>query len=265
MGKKQWMKPFLAMVVVFLLVLTDGFGLLDLFKGGLLAATQPVVRFVSAVVLDTKNLFGTVATVRQKIVERNELEKKVKTLEAGIALLKVEQEENVRLKSLLSLKQRLPYSTRTAAVVSADLSGGSGSVIVDKGLNDGVGNGDAVIDEHGNLLGVIRETYVSSSKFSLLTDGSVKIDAHVPGKPALGVVTGSHGVGLKFDFISQETTLDQGETVVTSGLSGRLPEGILIGSIDKQQSKGSDLFQKISIVPAANLKDFQYVLVITSF
>lgn len=243
----------------------DFFDLLSPVKNGLLAAARPFVKISRSASLDIKDFFSGIVSLRSQLAKTRDLDSRVKILTSEVASLKLDKEENIKLREILSLKQRLPFSTQTASVVSADLTGFSGLITLDKGQRDGVSTGDAVIDEFGNFLGVVRETGVSFSKFLLVTDGSAKIEAMVPGKSALGVVTGSHGVGLSFDLISQDINLNQGDTVVTSGLSGRLPQGIVIGTLDKRDSSGSDLFQKITVIPAANVKMFKYVLVVTSY
>ena len=137
--------------------------------------------------------------------------------------------------------------------------------VIDRGSSFGISPGNAVLDEFGNLLGVVQEVSGSSANVLVITDGKVKVDARVIGKDALGVISGSHGLGLNLDLVAQEIELEQGDKVVTSGLTGEMPAGILIGEIDEIQSSESELFQRFSVNPAAKTKDFRFVLVITDF
>ena len=169
------------------------------------------------------------------------------------------------MRQLLGLKQNLKMMTVGASVVSRDPTGIINTVVIDRGAEEGISRGDAVLDETGNLLGVVKEVFAHSGEFLLITDGLVKIDAKVAGKDILGIASGSHGLGLTLDLVSQGVKVEKGDKIITSGLTGSLPADILIGYADEPQSGSSELFQKLSIIPAAKLKDFRFVLVVTGF
>lgn len=242
------------------------FGLLDFTKGMVFKVTQPVIGLSSFSVLKVKGYFSTLFSIKRQLDESRDLKTQVKRLQKLNADLLIAQQENSSLRKLLALKQQLPHTTVAASVVSRDSTGLSGSVVINRGRDQSISPGDAVIDESGALMGVVSEVYTDTSKFILITDGSIKIDARVPNKPsALGVVTGSHGLGLSLDLISQEVALSEGDMVATSGLTGKYPAGLVIGELFKQPGKESDLFQRLAVKPSADFKNFQFVLVITAF
>lgn len=261
----RWVQILFFLIALAVLALLVNFGYLDFIQSGILRITQPIVRVASVSTIKTRDFFVSLATIRSQVRQRRELAETVERLQAENALLADTREENIRLRQILSLKQSLQLSTIPASFVSRDPSGISGSVVIDRGSSSGISPGDAILDEAGSLLGIVSEVQTNSSKFFLITDGMVKIDAKIQNIGALGIVRGSHNLGLSLDLISQDVKLTAGDRIVTSGLTGTMPAGILLGYVGEQQSGGSELFQKATIVPAANLRSFRSVLVVTSF
>lgn len=258
-------KVILGIIAAAGLLLISASGFAEPVKGLLFSVTQPVLSPLTKLTLRTKIFFFQITTIKKQLQKNQELNQLLKALQAENALLQEVRQENERLRQLLALKRKSPFNTIAAEVVSRDPTGRVQAVIINRGTRDGISPGDAVIDEFGNLLGIIKEVFPQTSKFLLVTDGRIKIDARIIGKEALGIVTGSHGLGLNLDLISQKTLLEKNDKVVTSGLTGTLPAGLLIGYIDQPQSAGAELFQKASLIPAGQTRDFQFVLVITAF
>jgi rod shape-determining protein MreC len=257
---------FLAVVLLFAAIFATGsMGWLDWPKGFFLRIASPVIRPVTQLTLGVKNFLYSLATIRQQVRERDTLSLRVKKQEQEIALLEQYRTENARLRRVLELKENSPLNTVAAALVSRDPSGASGIQIIDRGATEGIKAGNAVLDESGNMLGVVFKVYDRNSEFISITDGSLKIDAEVPSREALGIITGSYALGLRFDMVSQDARLEKGDRVVTSGLSETVPKGLLIGYVDEVQSSGSELFKRLSVAPAAEIRNFKFVLVVTKF
>jgi rod shape-determining protein MreC len=265
MLSKTWFKILAVAAVAVIVFIAGSFGWLDWPKSAALRLATPVIRPITHLTLGVQGFFHSLATIREQVRERDVLFGQVKKQEAEIALLEQYREENARLRRILGLKENSGFTTTAAALVSRDPSGATGMQLIDRGSNDGLKAGNAVLDEWGNLLGVVRHVYAHNAEFVLVTDGSLKIDAEVPSRQALGIITGSHILGMKFDLVSQDANLEKGDRVVTSGLSESIPKGLLVGYIDEVQSSNSELFKKLSVAPAAQIRNFKFVLVITSF
>lgn len=240
-------------------------GYLDPVKGFARTLTKPIIRPFSSSTIKVKDFFYSIATLTDRLSKINDLERELMILNSENARLSLAGHENEILRQQLGLKKDRDFVLVASMVVSRDPVGARSMVSIDRGESFGISVGNAVLDEFGNLLGVVNEVFGTSSNVLVITDGSVKIDALVLDKNALGVVTGSHGLGLDLNLISQDVQLEKGDKVVTSGLTGEIPVGILVGSIDEIQSNESDLFQSLSVAPAAKTKDFRFVLVITDF
>ena len=240
-------------------------GYIDPVESFVRTITQPIIRPFSSSTVRVKDFFYSITTLRGRLSKVSDLEKEIVFLRSENARLVLEDQENEILRLQLGLKKNLDFVLVASRVVSRDPVGARSMVSIDKGESFGVSVGNAVLDEYGNLLGIVSEVFSSRSNELWITDGSVKIDALLLRNNALGVVNGSHGLGLDLDLISQDVQIEKGDRVVTSGLTGEIPAGILIGEIDEIQSSESDLFQSLSIIPAAKTKDFRFVLIITDF
>lgn len=249
-----------------ILVLLNSFGYIDFLKRPVFWATRPVFSISQSTANVAKGFFAAIVDLRGQLKEKKNLEQDVARLRSENALLRRQTRELVEVSDLLALKSRFDYQTVASTVVSKDPTGLKKSVTIDKGSESGISPGDAVLDSSGSLLGIVERSERGYSVFNIVTDGGIKIDAEALGSSAfLGIVAGSHGVGLTMELISQEVSLEKGTEVVTSGITGRIPAGILIGYIEDSQSKEVELFQSASLVPAAKLQNFNNVLVITGF
>jgi rod shape-determining protein MreC len=80
---------------------------------------------------------------------------------------------------------------------------------------------------------------------------------------AEGVVKGSLEGDVTLDFVSRETTIKAGDVVITSGMGGVYPKGLLVGEIASASQTPSSLYQTILVAPAADLVGLEEVVVLT--
>lgn len=234
-------------------------------KGIFLRVTQPFFSFSNRIVSSVKGTVYSISNLQAQLAEKDILARELEKLHGEKAVFLETTNENQTLRDMLNLKDRQNFTMAAASVVSRDPTSAINSVIIDKGSVDGVSKGDVVLDDAGALLGVVREVYARTSEFLLVTNGLVKIDAKVAGKEILGVISGSHSLGLSFDLISHSTPIIKGDTVISSGLSGSMPKDVLIGYVEEPQSDADGLFKKITVTPAAKMIDIQFVFIVTSF
>ena len=81
----------------------------------------------------------------------------------------------------------------------------------------------------------------------------------------MAVVSGQFGHALQLEFVAAGTDVKPGDTVITSGLGGNYPKGLLIGRVSSVQGAASDLFKQIGVDPAVRPGTLESVLVMTSF
>lgn len=190
------------------------------------------------------------------------LNQKINELSFENARLQSAKVENSALRKALNFQEDSELDLIPAEVIMADPTGFSQLISIDKGANDGVRENAAVIASPGLLVGKITKVSGSNSEATLITDPKILVNAVVAESAARGLVSGEHGLGLIFGLVTQNEVIKVQDRVVTSGLSGDFPQGLLIGEISSVRSNSSQLFQEAFISPAADLKHLNFVFVI---
>lgn len=134
------------------------------------------------------------------------------------------------------------------------------TLTVDKGSEDGVRPKAAVLS-NGYLVGQVKSTTAATSEITLITNHSSITPAILETSRELGLVQGSLE-GLTLSDIPSATKVQDGEKVLSSGLGGEIPEGLLIGQIVNSSSiKG--LFQTFSVESPFSLSQVEVLSILT--
>ena len=126
------------------------------------------------------------------------------------------------------------------------------SILIDLGREHGIEIGMPVITDQG-LVGRISNVNDATSTVLLLNDPSSSASALMGASRLNGVVRGSTSGQLIMDFIPQGPTFSTGEVVLTSGLNGRFPKGIVIGAIESIETQANAVFQKAVVAAFGRL------------
>ena len=118
----------------------------------------------------------------------------------------------------------------------------------------------------GNLLvGRIVEVADSFAKVQSIIDSSSRVNALISAKDGseiTGLVKGDQGLNLIIDLLPQGETIEQGQLIVTSGLTGLFPAGLLIGQIEKVISSDVQISQMAELKPAVDFENLRKVFII---
>jgi len=183
-------------------------------------------------------------------------------LAAELANLQGVKKENDIFRQQLELIPREKFNLESSLVIGQDPQGLGSWIIIDKGRADGIEIGMPVIVSEGILIGKIDEVNSDSSKVNLLTDSASAVNATDLETDARGLVRGAFGLGLFLDMVAQTDILNKGDTIVTSGLGGEFPKGLLIGNIQEVRDSPDKLFQQAIIAPRVKYQELEVVFVI---
>ena len=145
-------------------------------------------------------------------------------------------------------------------------------VRIDKGENDGVRRGMAVVTAGGVVGQVLRATG-GYADVLLITDGNSRVGVRVQRSRARGTASGTGGVeplrldaegSLKLENVLTSEDLANDDLVVTSGTDGIFPPGLVVGKVAAVRREKSDLFQRAQILPAVNFGKLEEVGVLSS-
>jgi rod shape-determining protein MreC len=200
------------------------------------------------------------------------LQQRVSALEAENSSLRAENVQLRESESQLRILSGLVEYARsqpdakylTANLIGRDTSPLLTTLIFDRGSDDGVIRGMPVVTGDG-LVGRVVEVSPEACKVQPITDPASAIAARLQTSRESGVVVGQLGGGLEMQFITQQTRVEPGEVVLTSGLGGALPAGIVIGTVSAVQQLDYEVLQKADVTPAVDVNRLEIVLIITNF
>ena len=204
--------------------------------------------------------------------ENRELKRQIAQMEADVRQGQLDSAENQRLKELLGLQEERPDLTEDivlATITEHAATNWTDSLTVSRGTNDGLEVGDCVMDENGNLVGTVSAVGVNWATILTLVDTDTSIGAQVFRTGELGVAQGNFALmgqdRLRLDYLPAECELLGGDLVVTSGLGGFYPAGLVIGSVEEVQLDDSGAASYAVLVPAVDFDALQQVVVLRSY
>ena len=225
-----------------------------------LRATGPVQATLDRAIVGAADIWGHYLYLVDTSEDNQELIKENRTLRAVLAQSDEVRLENERLRLLLEFKEAQAFETLPARVIAEDASSWFRTVMIDKGSEQGVTEGMPVVVAEGVVGRVVR----SSPRFSrvlLITDASSAVASLLQGNRARGVCRGK-GEQLVFDFVLRQEGVGIGDRVVTSGMGGVFPKGLMVGSVKGVNRQEFGLFQEIEVTPSVDFSHLEEVLIL---
>lgn len=252
----------LSLILVAVAVFLNGQGWLDAPKNAFFKLTRPFQETAYHFAQKISNLAEVLATTASVNRENISLKNENTELLGEVARLKeiVREDEFLRQQAGLPLPKNKELVL--ASVIGQDLFGLNRYFLIDKGKDDGIEEKSAVITAGNILVGRVVETLDSFSKVRLLTDPGSRVNALLQDSEITGLVKSNHGLDLVIDLLPQGEAVRENETVVTSGLAGLFPAGLLIGRIQMVVSSDTQISQIAKIKPAVDFANLKKVFVI---
>jgi len=189
------------------------------------------------------------------------LRQQVEELSRAVSLLREEALASRRLEQLLGIRQLAPGRTVAARVIARDPARWFSTVLIDRGATAGVRRNDPVINADG-VVGRVVEVTPTAARILLISDSRSAVAATIQRSRDAGVVEGKGGAALQLSYVSREAAVRVGDLVVTSGLGGVFPRGLVIGKVAQLIREEGALLQGAVIQPAAPLDRLEELLVI---
>lgn len=257
--KKNQNKPLFLVIAILLIII-----FFITFKSasnrttlGLYSLIEIPTKIVSAVLKTGYELlhFKSIAN------ENLRLKRELTGLKSKLTNLNEALAENKRLKEILAIKDKLATRSIVCRVVSRASSNWAEGLVIDKGSDDGLHEDMAVL-ANGALIGKITAVGKSTSRVSLVTDPEIRVAVISERTRASGLIYGIARGRCIMKFISKDADIKANDSVVTSGLSGTYPKGILVGTVLDVRMEPNGLYQFALIGPAANPAAIEEVLAI---
>lgn len=173
-------------------------------------------------------------------------------------------EENNKLRDLIEFKQAAPFKSTAARVIKRVSSTWWNSMIIDKGLLDGLATDSPVISASG-LIGKTGKMADHMAEIILLTDETCRVSAKIEGTLEQGIISGERaGLDMRPDlrlrFLSKNILINPGANVLSTGEGGVFPAGLLIGRVKRFENR--DLSGEAIVEPAVDFSSLEYVFVV---
>lgn len=225
-------------------------------------AVEPVYHLVEWPVGALRNLFGQFQSRRSLRSQNEKLNEQLLGQQAALQRLQTLEEENRRLRALFEGAQSLSYEYRFAELVRVDLDPFSHRVLIDRGSEDGVVQGQAVIDGTG-VMGQVEEVQTHFARVRLISDPSHALPVQINRTGLRTVAFGSGETGfLNLPNVPREADVRIGDLLVTSGLGDRFPGGYPVAEVIAIDREEGLTFAEVQARPLASLDRGREVLLI---
>jgi rod shape-determining protein MreC len=171
------------------------------------------------------------------------------------------QRENVRLRNVLNFEPPPGYELLPARVISITGTVAPISAVINRGTRDGVVPGMPVINQAG-LVGRVVSSMEVVATIELLTNPTHRVAARVAESREMGIVRYRTHEGMILDNFPILGRIEVGYQVLSSGLGGTYPAGLVIGTVRSVERPVEETFCRVQIDPAANFNTLEELFVL---
>ncbi len=241
--------------------------------------TKPFTNIVAAVVIPMQDginsvgvwvseRFSSMQSMEELQEENEQLRQQVENLTRQNESLTSDQQELEELRSLFSLSQQYTdYTTVGARVISSGSGNWYENFIINKGADDGIAVNMNVLAEDG-LVGIVTEVGNNYAKVQSIISDNSSVSAMSVTTSDTCVVEGNtesvqrDGV-IDVTYISKDSTMVDGDELVTSNISSKYLPGLKIGTVSGIEMDSSSLTKSAVITPVVDFQHIDEVLIIT--
>lgn len=202
-----------------------------------------------------------ILTYRKTWKDYQKLERQVNALKARVVAMDEMGQENRRYARLLEVKNKAMFSSEAALVVARDPSNWNSSLMINKGREDGLKPGMAVINALG-VIGKVAEVAEDSSKVILINDPGFSVAVVNQRSRESGLLSGSLSGRCRLQYLSQDADIRVNDELITSSLSAAFPSGLLVGTVVDVAPGRTGESPRAEVEPAVDVAKVEEVLVI---
>lgn len=219
-------------------------------------------RATSSVVTPFRQIWSGYVGLRQVRAENEVLRRQLAESQIALQEQRALADRSQGLERLLELRDRTTLKTTGAEIIASGASNEFKTVTIDKGSRQGLRADMAVIAPPG-IVGRIVVPSANAAKVQLLIDSQAAAGAIIERRDsrAQGIVFGTGENELRMDNVSEIADVAVGDVVLTSGIDGIFPKGLIIGRVEVVEKKGT-AYSKIIVKPAVDFSRLEEVLVV---
>lgn len=257
--------------ITLLLMAFSGNPLVGEVQRGLSFALRPFQGAIASVVDGISGVATAIGEIDQLHTDNDALRNENERLANENARLRALKQENDDMSALLQLKAGFDHATVAVRVIGRETLETRRVVTIDKGTDDKIELGDAVVVQGGALAGKVTDIGPTFAKVTLISDGTLTVVGKLLNSGATGDIVGQAGGVLVMRNIDSAVEIGVDEEVFTAGLElgggirSPYPAGLIVGSVVDVERDANAVVQTAFLAPAANLDSFGLALVITDY
>lgn len=233
------------------------------------ALIRPVQKSATAIGDFAHRLFSGLGENDSLREENDRLREEVAKLEAEIRELEHQADENEAMRAILGIVgTEVQYTLQMGDIISHSGHTWSRVLTADVGTTDGISVYDAVITAEG-LVGFVSSVDLTSCRITTLVDSGMSCSALLSRSRYTGVAEGSHDLMneglLRLTLLPADAEISVGETVVTSGLGGIYPKGLVIGTVESTGLTDNGKSRTAILRPKVDITEVSTVFFVTDF
>jgi len=248
-------------------------GALHGVQRGVSEVLSPIQEGANRALKPFRDLAGWFGDTLDAKSERDRLERENRELRRRALAAESAVRENRELKRVVGLNQRYgvdAYAPLAARVIGRSPTVWYATLTIDKGSNAGVRRNQPVVNGDG-LVGRVSDVWGGGAKVTLITDHTSGVSAKINESGVPGIVRtaiGGRPTDLLLDYVSLNSRIRRGQTVVTAGtqasrLESLFPPNIPIGKVTRVEEREVNVYQRVHIEPFADVRDLEFVQVLT--
>ena len=232
--------------------------------------TTPIRNGVSSFVGWAEGVYNYSFRYQELEEENQRLRSQIAELEKQAREGEAASKENEQLRELLDLRaKRSDFVFESARITARSTSNWASTLTLSKGSAQDVAAGDCVVDAAGNLVGIIDEVGSNYSVMITVVDANLQLGGIVSRTDSTAMLEGDFTLmqngRLKMTYLPENTELLTGDLVLTSGLTGIYPSGLVVGTIESLHTDPSGMSRYAVLVPYADLNSLVEVFIIKEF
>jgi rod shape-determining protein MreC len=169
--------------------------------------------------------------------------------------------ESLRLQKILKIRENPDTLPVVADVIDREQSPVFRSILINKGTAHGLKVGLPVLSDQG-IAGRITECSWHVSRVMLVVDENSKIPALLQQGRTQGILQGAGATGCRLKYIPKKEEVAAGDMVISSGLGGIFPKGIILGVVTAADKREGGLFQSILVQPSVDFSKLEQAVVL---
>ena len=172
------------------------------------------------------------------------------------------EQENMRLRRILDAADRLNHEVEIARIISTNSNPYRHTITINKGIQDGVFEGQVLLDADGVLGQILHSNFLTSEGILISdADHAIPVQINRNGLRTIAMGNGSFSK-LNIPYIPNNADIEIGDLFVTSGFGGKFPSGYPVAEVDSIISDPTEQFLNVSAKPIAQLNQVRELMLL---